>query len=461
MFFGNALPDSHFAWRSTHPPLDERIRRLDPAWDGTYPKLAADEAPAKKPKRGWRGGASPRGRRASHRADHDGRALAEERRDGGHGPRRHRRSGAADGRRSSSRSPRRCRRNRSPPRPGSRGPRTSRRRPGCSPRCPTGLAARAREPMTARAVVLALLCDRDAAVRSRQLERVAASGDDALARELAATLPDADALPSESRLPLVDLAVPALRKLSRPQYTTFRALMDELVRADERLSLFEWTLHRVLLRHLDPWFVPKKPPRVTTYALRQLGAPLSQLLSTLAHAGSDDPAAAQTAFAAGVTALGDQAPPDLALLPRDATAPSAASTARSTPSPPSRRRASATSSPPAAPRSPATASSPAPKASCCAPSPTPSAARCHRCWHAPSRPFATRRARTMLAALATADGPSCGPADARHLRKEIPSCERRGGWGRGSGCCCCSSSGCWPSPASSRSSVGGRRRSST
>jgi hypothetical protein len=73
----------------------------------------------------------------------------------------------------------------------------------------------------------------------------------------------------------------------------------------------------VLLRHLEPWFVPKKPPRVTTYALRQLGAPLSLLLSTLAHAGSEDVAAAQIAFAAGVTALGDQAPPSLALQPRE------------------------------------------------------------------------------------------------------------------------------------------------
>ena len=131
---------------------------------------------------------------------------------------------------------------------------------------PAELAARAREPMTARAVVLALLCDREPAVRSRQLERVTASGDEALARELGAALPAADALPSEARLPLVDLAVPALRQLSRPQYASFRALLDELVRADSRLSLFEWALHRVLLRHLDPWFVPKKAPRVTAHA---------------------------------------------------------------------------------------------------------------------------------------------------------------------------------------------------
>src|SRR6185295_19863165 len=49
LYFGNGLAESRFAWRSTHPPLAERIRILDPAWDGTYPRIAGDEtAPAKK-----------------------------------------------------------------------------------------------------------------------------------------------------------------------------------------------------------------------------------------------------------------------------------------------------------------------------------------------------------------------------------------------------------------------------
>jgi hypothetical protein len=167
--------------------------------------------------------------------------------------------------------------------------------------------------------VLALLCDRDAAVRQRQLAAVEAGGDPALARELTSVLPAADALAEEARLPLVDIAVPALRRLSPEQYATFRRLVDAFVRADQRLSLFEWSLHRVLLRHLDPWYSPKKATtRVSVYALRQLGEPLAQLFSTLAHAGSSDPAAASAAFAAGVAALGAQAPPGLALLAREA-----------------------------------------------------------------------------------------------------------------------------------------------
>jgi Zn-dependent protease with chaperone function len=314
LFFGNALQESHFAWRSTHPPLAERIRRLDPAWDGKYPQLADDEAATKKPKRAKPPGASrgadrltdlvTAGTLSPKSAEVAGMVLA----------------GIVEAVPQTAEelaplagalSPEQIAASAGQPRPAHLAAAAE-----MLAALPEGLAARAREPMSARAVVLALLCDRDAAVRARQLDRVAASGDEALARELAAALPAADALPSAARLALVDLAVPALRRLSRPQYGTFRALIEELVRADRRLSLFEWTLHRVLLRHLDPWFAPKKAPRVTTDALRQLGAPLSLLLSTLAHAGSDDQDAAAAAFAAGISALGDQAPPNLALQPR-------------------------------------------------------------------------------------------------------------------------------------------------
>jgi hypothetical protein len=170
--------------------------------------------------------------------------------------------------------------------------------------------------MGARAVVLAVLCDADPAVRQRQLAQVAAS-DAQLAAELSRLLPLAAALPAEARLPLLDLTLPALRLLSVEQFRTFRALVDALVRADARVSLFEYALHRVLLRHLEPAFAPRPAPRVSYYALRHLGEPVGVLLSALAHAGATEPASAAGAFAAGLAALGPQGPPRLALLPRE------------------------------------------------------------------------------------------------------------------------------------------------
>jgi Zn-dependent protease with chaperone function/uncharacterized tellurite resistance protein B-like protein len=316
LYFGNGLKEGHFPWRSTHPPLPDRIRRLDPAWDGTFPSFAEDpQAQAKTRGRGParahldvpnipgilgipgfpHGATQGGGGRAVTGAVLPGVASVVPALAGALAPA----ALAASA--------------------GQPGPVHIAAAAAILAGMPAPLATSAREPMAARAVVLALLCDRDPAVRQRQLAVVAAAGDEALARELTAVLPAADALADEARLPLVDIAMPALRRLSPQQYTTFRGLVDELVRADQRLSLFEWSLHRVLLRHLDPWFAAKKSaPRATVYGLRQLGEPLAQLLSTLAHAGSNEPDAAAAAFAAGVAALGAQAPPSLALLPREA-----------------------------------------------------------------------------------------------------------------------------------------------
>src|SRR5690606_23514222 len=35
LFFANGLKSGVLGFLSTHPPIDERIRRLDPGWDGT------------------------------------------------------------------------------------------------------------------------------------------------------------------------------------------------------------------------------------------------------------------------------------------------------------------------------------------------------------------------------------------------------------------------------------------
>src|SRR5213593_2365430 len=39
LFFGNALREGWFSLWSTHPPLQERIRRIDPGFDGKFPRV--------------------------------------------------------------------------------------------------------------------------------------------------------------------------------------------------------------------------------------------------------------------------------------------------------------------------------------------------------------------------------------------------------------------------------------
>lgn len=169
---------------------------------------------------------------------------------------------------------------------------------------PSVVHVAARDPYGARAVLYALLLDRDAAIRERQYAELAKHSEPdvvALTRKLQ---PEVFSIDVRARLPLVDLSLPALRALSPAQYRAFDRCFSELVRADNRLGLFEWVLAQVLMRHLRPQFETVKPPQVRYYSLKRLGQPCSVLLSTLAHAGAESHLP-ETAFAAGEKYLSD------------------------------------------------------------------------------------------------------------------------------------------------------------
>jgi hypothetical protein len=80
-----------------------------------------------------------------------------------------------------------------------------------------------------------------------------------------------------------------------------------LIAADKKQSLFEWSLQKVVLHVLDPWF-GRKHPR----ARRPTPADVSVVLSAMAHAGGGDDAAVKAAFDRGATVAGLA---DIRLLP--------------------------------------------------------------------------------------------------------------------------------------------------
>src|SRR6267143_1330898 len=164
-------------------------------------------------------------------------------------------------------------------------------------RIPQRLRDSIREPWVARAVVLALLLDANPATRAAQLNALLALGDPQLADHVSRASAALRTAPEEARLPILDLALPALRRLSSAQYSELRVAVDRLIRADSRIGLFEYTLQCVLLRHLAAHFEPKRPESAAGPQI-QVGDALSVLLSMLAHAGAADPAEAARAFEA-------------------------------------------------------------------------------------------------------------------------------------------------------------------
>jgi hypothetical protein len=169
---------------------------------------------------------------------------------------------------------------------------------------PPAIVDAAHEPYGARAVIYASLLDRDADVRAVQLRTLEKSCDRNVFELTLRLTPAVNQLDVRARLPLVDMTLPALRALSRSQYEEFSRCFVQLVKADDRIGLFEWTLHEILMRHLRPQFEPVRPQPIKYYGLQRLAEQCSLLLSTLAHASQHDD---RRAFDAGARHLGEVA----------------------------------------------------------------------------------------------------------------------------------------------------------
>ncbi len=110
-------------------------------------------------------------------------------------------------------------------------------------------------------------------------------------------LPHVQCAPEAMRLPLVDMALPSLRQMSRPQYQQFALALQALIEADQQLSIFEWTLSQVLKRNLRSQFVPASEMRTRYSNFGKLSLSISVLLSMLARAGQQNEADVTRAFA--------------------------------------------------------------------------------------------------------------------------------------------------------------------
>ncbi|MCM2358514.1 MAG: M48 family metallopeptidase [Geobacteraceae bacterium] len=265
LFFSNGIEAAWLQALDSHPPLAERIRRLEPRFDGTFP--AVTPLPTPPPAEIY---LKPRPAKASPEpaAALTGAAVAALLERVGEPVREH-----ID---------------------------LARR---LINELPEAVVAATRDPFGACALVYGLLLDRDPAVRSRQEEILAARESGAIANEVRRLCPAVETLAPEVRLPLLDLSLPALRALSRDQFLRLKETVALLSSADSRLSLFEFTLRYLLLRHLEPRFTqrPQRPAQI--YGLRGVQQECSSVLTALARVGHREETGAQQAFARGVQLL--------------------------------------------------------------------------------------------------------------------------------------------------------------
>jgi Zn-dependent protease with chaperone function len=167
---------------------------------------------------------------------------------------------------------------------------------GVSAAIPDAVLTAVRTPIGAVATVYALLLDAGDAERKRQFDALAREAPDAVAE--AARVHDlVRALGEHARLPLLDLAAPALRALSGDDRARLLRGVDALVTEDGALTLFEFAVQQVLAARMRKG---KGPDRVAYYSAAPLASDLVVLLAGIAQAGNpDDPKAARDAFLAG------------------------------------------------------------------------------------------------------------------------------------------------------------------
>ena len=257
MFFGRATAGLSGLF-STHPPLAERIRRIDPSWDGAL----LEGPPATSARPSAAGAAAFAGGAASASApavDQVGQPAGEA----------HLQYAAR-----------------------------------LVKSLPAQLVSAAHEPYGARAVVYALLLDHEAEPRQRQLMHLEGAADPGVYEETLRLMPLVQQLDMRTRLPLLDMSLPALRGLVRAQYELFKQNVAALVQADDTIDLFEWSLHRILLHDLEAHFVRRRPPRVRHRTLASVRSHSELLLSMLAYAGHRDLESARHGFEQAKRTLG-------------------------------------------------------------------------------------------------------------------------------------------------------------
>lgn len=270
LFFANGVL-SIFGWLSTHPPLEQRILAIDPQWDGVFPEVARvdlDAEPASAPERERRPSLIPGLPNVLASSSLPaGVEMA---------------AGLAG----------------APETPHLSYAST------LSAQVPELIEESLQSPFSARALVLAVLLDSRPDIRERQELLLSQQLDDATRRLVEQLAPAVDAIGEAHWLPLVDRAVPVLALLSPNQYRVFRVLVDQLLNVDGRISLFEYALRRLLLRHLDRRFQNIPPARERFRTLAEVAEPSAVVLSTIAYAGSDSDADAASAFASAWALLG-------------------------------------------------------------------------------------------------------------------------------------------------------------
>ena len=239
LFFANGLRSSFGGWFATHPPLGERVRAIDPSWEGSFAAVEESErsGEASSSLAGEAMVASLAGSGGLVRARKIRHSLAD--------------------------------------------------------RCGPAL----QDPMQARALVFALLVmDSLPSAQAGQLGYLRESGGAALEEAVGLRMSGLQGLPEDERLPLLEVVLPVLSRLDAAERPLFLERLQRVVLADGQITFFAFVAGWLIRRHLTP------PERLRPIGRPEdLAHSLGILLGSLATLDAADEEAKRT-FSQGLAA---------------------------------------------------------------------------------------------------------------------------------------------------------------
>ena len=281
MFFGEGVASFLFA---THPPLPVRIKRIEPNFQGSFPKTEPvthsvseliDPNSLSMARASFAGGAAAGGAAAGRAAITSGATTSVH-------------QAALAGAVQHERQPEKAVSHIGEPRP----EHLVHAHNLVDELAPI-LAEDIRDPLGAVAIIYALLlAPKSDPVREKQLETIQIQADPRVTQELIRVLDQVGRLADEQRLPLACLALPALHQMSPNQVAIFRKTVLALIEADRKWTVFEFAIQRFITKRLVNRLVDTTQSKIDSKSELPFANAFQVVLSALAYVGSeaDDPA---------------------------------------------------------------------------------------------------------------------------------------------------------------------------
>jgi len=266
-YFSNGISSFLFA---THPPLEERIRRIEPRWNGKLVEPKRELPPEKSP-------SEDRQRKKEVLLNAvagiaTGAAVEEALQ-------------AID-------------------RIGQPGEREIDYARALMAEVPEDIRQEAEDPFGVRALIYGFLIHHSIGIQQQQWDQLAKHADPTVFEKTQQLHPEIRILPTKLRLPIFELCMPALKSLSNAQYVVFKRNIEALIQADRKVDIREWIVQRLIVQQLDEAFCYRKPPVMVHTHIGAVKHEVELILSLVAYAEHKDDADAHYAFETAIRSIG-------------------------------------------------------------------------------------------------------------------------------------------------------------